>query len=482
MAQQSIKDIYLAEAAVLERQARGLPTRRDVRSEEELRDLLLRHFGVRLPDRRCCHGHVSPWEFFCDAYFARHSVIVLKGSRGLAGKTWTLALLSLVEAVNLRANVVLLGGSGAQSARIHKAMETFWNHPLSPRHLLASDPLRMTTRFTTGNEIIALTASQRSISGPHPHRLRLDEVDEMDWRIFERSMGQTLSTSDGPKAQTVIASTHQNADGTFSKVLELAAEKGWPVVEWCWRETLKSDDNPNGWLPPSEVERKRSEMTADMWRTEVELQEPSSEGRAVDIDAVERMFRRDLGDTDGKSGKDEEFAAPVAGGTYAHGADWGKRRDYCGVASLRTDTRPMRFVAFYRDRKKPYHLMTPVLSRRLERFGGHGAHDAHGVGDVIRETLVVPGDSTLDDYTAWQGAQRIALFSEYIAAIERGEVEAPLSEPWYRAHRYVTNDDLYGAGHPPDEFVACALAYRASKGSAVPAKGPVKVSSLVWGR
>jgi hypothetical protein len=35
-------------------------------------------------------------------------------------------------------------------------------------------------------------ASQASVRGPHPHRLRLDEVDEMALDIFDAAMGQTL--------------------------------------------------------------------------------------------------------------------------------------------------------------------------------------------------------------------------------------------------------------------------------------------------
>ena len=53
------------------------------------------------------------------------------------------------------------------------------------------------------------------------------------------------------------------------------------MYEWCWKETQE----PNGWLSPAQVQRKRSEITAQMWRTEFDLQEPTAEGRAIDPDA-----------------------------------------------------------------------------------------------------------------------------------------------------------------------------------------------------
>ena len=65
-----------------------------------------------------------------------------------------------------------------------------------------------------------------------------------------------------------------------------AAEMGWPVYQWCYRETLE----PHGWLTEDEVTRKRRERSRTMWETEDALPEPRTEGRAIDPAAVERMF------------------------------------------------------------------------------------------------------------------------------------------------------------------------------------------------
>ena len=64
--------------------------------------LFLRHaFGLSIPDVAVCPGHVSPWQAFCDAYFARHRVSVWLASRGFGGKSFLLAMLGLVEAATL---------------------------------------------------------------------------------------------------------------------------------------------------------------------------------------------------------------------------------------------------------------------------------------------------------------------------------------------------------------------------------------------
>lgn len=425
-----------------------------ITAERELAEYIWDTFGVRVPAVRVCPRHCSPWEAFCAAYFATSPVVVLKASRGFGGKTFLQGLLATCLGTLLKADVTVLGGSGGQSQKILKAMRRFWNAPNAPREVLKSEPGRMRTAFVWGNEIEALTASQRSVRSPHPQALLLDEVDEMDWPIFEAAMGQTMSER-GIAARTLISSTHQYPDGTMTKVLKLAAEKRWPVMEYCYRETLE----PHGWLLASEVARKRTEMTDAMWTTEVELQEPSAEGLAIATEAVEAMFC--LGRSEGRAGVEERIEAPDADGEYGHGGDWGKRTDFSATATLRKDVSPMRFVALYRDRRKPYYVMAETLNSRTRDYGGRAAHDANGVGEAVGEHLT--GEEVIH-FRQWQGAARIRLFSHYIRAIEQGQVEAQRSEPWYRAHRYLTNADLYGTGHPPDEFVACALAYYAATG------------------
>lgn len=427
----------------------------EISTEADLRDYLWSTWGIRIPDKQVCAAHVSPWHVFKTCYFAEHSMVVLKASRGLGGKSHLLAALATAEGSILKADVTVLGGSGGQSQRVLEAMDQFWRAPNAPVDQLRQDVGGKTRKvFQTGNKVEALTASQRSVRSPHPQRLRLDEIDEMDLGVFDAAMGQTLAKR-GIRAQTLAASTHQYDDGTFSTIAKRAAEKGWPLFEYCYRETLQ----PHGWLAADEVARKRGEMTDDMWNTEVELQEPSSEGRAINQDAVEAMFDKALGESEGKPGDDEEWERPDVGGAYATGGDWGKFRDYSCIPTLRHDGTPARFVAFYRMRRTAYHVMVPVFNRRVGRYPGTACHDAHGVGTVVDEMM----EHETEGYVQWAGAPRRTLFTEYIAAIERGAVKAPRSTPWYRAHKYVTNDDLYGDGHPPDEFVSCALAWRAAK-------------------
>lgn len=421
--------------------------------EEELRLFVAKAWGVHIPDVRMCPNHTTPWRAFADAYFARSPVSVWKASRGFGGKSYLLALLALTEAVTLKADVNVLGGSGEQSARVLAYMVKFWAHESAPRDLLASDPSKRETRLVWGNTIQALMASQASVRGPHPQRLRLDEVDEMPLDIFDAAMGQPMGKGDIAK-QTVASSTHQHADGTMTEVLKRARENGWPVAEWCYRETMQ----PGGWLPASEVESKRTEVPAAMWDTEYDLQEPSPESRAIDPAAVTAMFDRSLGEWEGRNGEYIECVAPVEKASYATGADWARKQDWTVIPTLRYDEHPARVVAFERTGRLPWPVMVGKFDARLVRYPGPGMHDGTGLGDVVAGYLKHAAAPMM-----MVGRDRSDLLSDYISACEHGEMLSPHIRFMADEHKYASVDDVYGAGHLPDSISAMALAWRASK-------------------
>ena len=247
-------------------------------------------FGVRIPAVACCEGHVAPAQAFCDALRARDQVALWIASRAFGGKTFLLALLAAANAILFETDVIILGGSGQQSLRVVEHLHRLWAAGQVPRAWLASEPSLNKTTLAWGNTIQALTASQTAVRGAHPTRLLLDEIDEMKLPILEAAQGQPMDR-DGVRAQTVMSSTHQHPDGTVTAMRRRAADLGWPVSEWCYRETLK----PHGWLTADQVVRKQAELSRTMWAVEYELQEPSAEGRAIDPPAVERMFDATLG-------------------------------------------------------------------------------------------------------------------------------------------------------------------------------------------
>ncbi len=422
-------------------------------NDKELKALLKKSFNVVIPDVQVCPNHTSPFRAFADAYFARFGVTVWKASRGLGGKSFLLALLGHTEAVTLAAEVTILGGSGEQSLRVLEYLQKLSGD---------EENTQRRTLYSTGGKVTALMASSKSARGPHPQRMRLDEVDEMELLILDAAMGQPMSSNAIPK-QTVMSSTHHYADKTFTEVLRRAGEKGWPVYEWCYKETSAE---PDGWLTKAEIGSKRGEVTASMWAAEYDLQEPSPEGRAILPEAVDACFRSELNgnlseaDLAGTMGREIVIEPPVEGATYATGADWAKKRDFTVIDTLRTDVRPLRRVAWSRYQRMSWPMMIAKFDQRVAKYPGPACHDATGLGDVV------------DDYqeadargVVLAGQTRADVFTKYIAALEDRAIVSAKIKYCEAEHRYCTNEDLAGGkkGHPPDSFVAGAMAYRASQ-------------------
>jgi hypothetical protein len=425
---------------------------RPPQTDEELWWYIKVLWGIEIPRSRVCPGHRAPFEALADAYFARFPVIVCKASRGFGGKTTLLGTLTLTEMVALGAQVTVLGGSGVQSKRILAESQERWGSQGAPRGLLMTEPGAQTTRLRNGASATALMASQRSVRGPHPQRLRMDECDEMELKILDAALGQPMAEK-GIPAQILLSSTHHNPAGTFTEILKRVKEKGWPLYEWCYRETMA----PHGWIAASEVERARASMPSGMWQTEVEGQEPTAEGRAFLTELVDAYCDPDLGEREGGDGEYCEFEPPEPLAIYATGADWAKEQHWTVITTYRADIEPWRLVAFERMQRLAWPYMVSRLGVRAKRFPGLAAHDATGGGNVVADLL--RQEEIMAEDVIMVGRGRQDLFTEYVAAVENRKLRAPRIAFMHGEHRYCANKDLYGAGHPPDSVVAGALAW-----------------------
>lgn len=422
------------------------------KTDNELWEMVYLLWGFKIPRTKVCADHVAPFTAFADAYFARNPIDIWKASRGFGGKSATLGLLVLTEAALLGAESNVLGGSAAQSQNVKQITDDSWDSIFAPRHLLKSEPTMFRTNLNNGGSIKALMASQKSVRGPHPQRLRLDEIDEMDQAILDASLGQPMPDR-GIQDHIVMSSTHQYPDRTMSEMLKQGREKGWGIYEWCYKECSNPID---GWLAESTIERKRLVIPQHMWETEYDLQEPNFEGRAIDVDACNAYFDPSLGVYEGELDDLVISEWPKEEGRYVTAADWAKKKDWTIIATYRTDVNPWRLVCFLRTGRKRWPLMIQDYRDRMEMYGGKGVHDSIGIGDVIDDYL---SDIRNVEGVELRGRAREVAFTEYVSAIESYDLKAPRIKYMFDEHRYCTVDDLYGSGHPPDSFIAGAMAW-----------------------
>lgn len=417
-------------------------------------------FGVTVPRTPVCPDHVPPFRAFADAYFGRNSLdptssiqslALWHGSRGLSGKSFMLSLLAIVNAENHGADVNLLGGSLAQSLNIHEHVGNMLDYEEAPAEMIEE---RTNTRiaYSNGAKIRPLTASQKTVRGPHPPRLLLDEIDEMELKILDAALGQPMPQKNYLnriiKPYTVMCSTWQNPRGTFTEIKRRAEERGIPTYTWCFLESANPRD---GWLTNEAIEEKRASISKRMWEVEYELNEPSGGDAAFDVEKVDATFclphLPDPEDPEaggylrGKTEKDfEEFVyeEPIRGAEYAVSADWGKQRDYTVIGVGRVDVFPFRLVYYMRVNRRPYPTMIGYYNKVLRRYDAEAIHDGTGGGDVVSDYV---DDKAIPFIMS--GEKRDAMLTEYVSDLERGQWQIPKIPSAYTAHKYAQYGDLF---------------------------------------
>lgn len=431
-------------------------------NDDELHAWVQEYLNISIPRRSCCEEHSAPFDAFAEAYFAKAPRTVWVASR-LTGKTLLLATLSLTEAITLGASVTLLGGSGEQSQRVHEYLggentnlpTSFWAAADAPTWIWnKGDSTKRRTKLVNGGSVTALMASATSVRGPHPQRMRGDEIDEMDQDLWDAASGQAMPNK-GIQDQQVGSSTWHHPDSTMAEEIKRARRNGWPLHQWCVYCVRESN---GGFLSDDFIQRKKNSVPKHVWEVEFELSRPSPEGRFLVTDALEYTFDKELGEYEGLLNHEYTFEEPVDGAEYATGADWAKSRDRTIIVTLRIDTEPMRVVQYAHMGHISFPRMVEVFNDTVKKYDSHACHDATGLGAVLHDYIEVVSEGVV-----LQGRRRQRTFSEYIKALEQHEIKSPDIEYMKEEHMYAVTTDLYGTGHPPDSIVAMALAYRAAE-------------------
>lgn len=222
---------------------------------------------LHIPRVAVCPEHTAPAEYLVDAFFERAPDAICWANRG-GGKTLLGALITWLDTVFKDGCATkILGGSLEQSKRMYEHLAgegDGWGLITEDfRYLLRGDVLAQHTVLSNFSNIQILTASSKSIRGAHPQRLRLDEIDEMDPRIYEAALSIPM-TKGGHRACTHIYSTMHRSYGLMQTVVEEAALRGYRLYKWCIMDVLERCQG-------------RDCADCDLWE--------DCQGRAVEADA-----------------------------------------------------------------------------------------------------------------------------------------------------------------------------------------------------
>jgi len=133
----------------------------------------------------------------------------------------------------------ILGGSLEQSQKSYKAMNDFWDSTDLTDLYLSSSPSMRKTEWLNKSMASVLTASTKSVRGPHPQRLVMDEIDEMDEDVYTAALSQPQSKYGIPASLGQLSTNHKMG-GVMDVALEKAIESGTKIFRWCIWECLSS--------------------------------------------------------------------------------------------------------------------------------------------------------------------------------------------------------------------------------------------------
>jgi hypothetical protein len=183
-----------------------------------------------------CKDHISQYEFFRTVVMREVGDFILWANRS-GSKSFIAGLIAWIwSSMYSQCEINILGGSREQSEKSYKAMNSFFYESGLENELLIKPPLQSETVWKNRSQVSILTASQTSVRGGHPQILFLDEIDEMDFDIYDAALQQPVSKHNIP-GQLGLFSTNHKIAGTMDKAVEKMKDH---LFKWCIWECLES--------------------------------------------------------------------------------------------------------------------------------------------------------------------------------------------------------------------------------------------------
>ncbi|MBW8001744.1 MAG: hypothetical protein FVQ80_06940 [Planctomycetes bacterium] len=204
--------------------------------------------NLNIPRQRTCelfnpdkheadYPHCSPFDLVADMFFEEvRNVIVFANRTG--GKTTNVAVLNHLDmAFKGGCEVASAGAIKEQANKVYKYFLGFHkNSTLSS--LYERIPTKSKTIYTNHSEQEVITGTVTGLNSPHPQKVRLDEVELIEWDVIQEAHSMSMS-KEGITGQNLFLSTRKYDSGTFQRLLEEADDTGMVVYSWCIWEILE---------------------------------------------------------------------------------------------------------------------------------------------------------------------------------------------------------------------------------------------------
>lgn len=222
------------------------------KNPEELWNAIRILHGMEIPYTSCSDWTVSPFEWFCAVYFGW-----VTSSVALAGRGGSKTMLASI--MNWMWGTFSPGCQSRHAAAIKEQAK------------VASDYLRgykkdkvlgsvfeknavntYDVRWLNGSDWRIVTGSMSGVSGQHPAKLTLDEIEFWDIAAIEQTFDVPVNRGEHKKIWAGF-STRQRSFGAMNWLVEEAPKRGIPLYSWNVFETMQrcktciaKDQHPHG--------------------------------------------------------------------------------------------------------------------------------------------------------------------------------------------------------------------------------------------
>ncbi|MEM6749925.1 MAG: hypothetical protein AAGA57_05180 [Planctomycetota bacterium] len=270
------------------------------RNPDELWALVHGWFDLDVGRSTLDPASTPPLRYLATSFFEPKDTVVW-ASRG-AGKTLLGAVATMLDlAFRPGVQVRILAGSLEQGQRMYEHLRALAERPIL-RPALDGAPTQRRLALAHGGRVEVLAGSQRSVRGVRVHRLRCDEVDELDPDLWQAAQLTTVSqqpqSSENnapppiPGAVEALSTLHRphglmanltrraQADGRLLRwnALDVAARcEPQRPCEGCplWNDCQGRAKQARGFIPIEDLIQQRLRVSDTTWEAEMMCRRPT---------------------------------------------------------------------------------------------------------------------------------------------------------------------------------------------------------------
>lgn len=219
--------------------------------------------GETVPFRPCCEHHVTPWDMIWESYkvdlpeFSKNPItdIIAIGPREGFKTLSTAKLIAMETLLKPGIEIASIAAIIRQAVRCYKHASKYLFHPLLADMNMVIKNIMDETILANGSRYEQLVGTFTAINGPHPNKIRADEVELMKPEVVEE-MKSVPSSYKGFKAHTLYTSTRKFIDGTMTELATkaLKGQRGTKLLIWCYKDVSEPCPDERSGVNPHQFE------------------------------------------------------------------------------------------------------------------------------------------------------------------------------------------------------------------------------------